>query len=545
MQKAIFSEFLQAKRPFSSLLFRPVPAAPLAVFRMLFGGVMLVSLLRFWSNGWIGVQYLASQVQFKYFGFEWVQMPAGEGIYLLFGLAALGAFGVMLGLLYRFSAAVFFLSFTYIELIDKTWYLNHYYFVSLVALLLVFLPAGRYWSVDTLLWPGLKRQTVPAWARGILLFQIALVYVFAGLAKINSDWLLAAQPMHIWLPANSYLPLIGPLLAYKTTAYVFSWAGMLYDISVVFFLLWRPTRWVAYAAVIVFHLLTGLLFQIGVFPVVMILATLLFFSPAFHQNLLEHLALLRRSNLSFLLVTAFLVGIYFWIGGATWPFLLLSTGLLSGVTPIYSLLQRAIRQGFRTPRFSKPFPVVARPVTVGLLSLFVAWQVLWPLRSAFYPGELFWHEQGYRFSWRVMLMEKAGYATFYVRDPATGRSAVADYTGLLLPHQEKQMAFQPDMLLQMAHFLEERYRRRGIADPEIRAEVYVRLQDQPSRLFIDPSVDLTRHTDGFHPKTWVLRRNDPRALAKAKTALRWVARPNGRPPEDSELANHSVNALPK
>ena len=33
-------------------------------------------------------------------------------------------------------------------------------------------------------------------------------------------------------------------------------------------------------------------------------------------------------------------------------------------------------------------------------------QVIFPLRYIFYPGELFWHEQGYRFSWRVMLMEK-------------------------------------------------------------------------------------------------------------------------------------------
>ena len=40
-----------------------------------------------------------------------------------------------------------------------------------------------------------------------------MVYVFAGLAKLNADWLLDAQPLRIWLAARSDLPIVGPLLA--------------------------------------------------------------------------------------------------------------------------------------------------------------------------------------------------------------------------------------------------------------------------------------------------------------------------------------------
>jgi hypothetical protein len=41
--------------------------------------------------------------------------------------------------------------------------------------------------------------------------------------------------------------------------------------------------------------------------------------------------------------------------------------------------------------------------------------IIVPLRYLCYPNELFWTEEGFRFSWRVMLMEKAGYATFKVK----------------------------------------------------------------------------------------------------------------------------------
>jgi Vitamin K-dependent gamma-carboxylase len=102
------------------------------------------------------------------------------------------------------------------------------------------------------------------------------------LAKINYTWLIEALPLRIWLPANDALPLIGPLFKLPWMPWAFSWAGMLYDTTIVFWLLWPPTRRWAYVSVLVFHTLTGLLFQIGIFPLVMIGATWIYFSPAFH-----------------------------------------------------------------------------------------------------------------------------------------------------------------------------------------------------------------------------------------------------------------------
>jgi hypothetical protein len=74
----------------------------------------------------------------------------------------------------------------------------------------------------------------------------------------------------------------------------------------------------------------------------------------------------------------------------------------------------------------------------------------------------------------------------------------------LTPNQEKMMATQPDMILQYAHFLKEKYKEQGIKDPEIRTECYVTLNGSGSRLFIDPATDLGKEYDSFKSKKWIL-----------------------------------------
>ncbi|MDX1639664.1 MAG: HTTM domain-containing protein [Balneolaceae bacterium] len=438
--------------------------APLAVFRVLFGGIMLVSIIRFAANGWIHELYLQPDYFFTYYGFGWVTPPGEFGMYLLFILMGLGALGIMLGSFYRVSSAVFFLAFTYVELIDKTNYLNHYYFVSIVSFLLMLVPAHRAFSLDVIRKPELEVGRVPAWTVNIFKLQLGLVYFFAGLAKLNYDWLFLAMPLKLWLPANADLPLIGSLLEYPLTAYAFSWAGALYDLTIVFFLLYRPTRKFAYIAVIGFHLVTGILFQIGMFPYIMILCTLIYFSSAFHEQVLDTLRTIGMRLFS---------GSRGWIGSG-------------GHTETYSVTRMA-----------------SAGLTV-ILVLHFALQLLLPMRYLLYPGNLFWNEQGYRFSWRVMLMEKAGHTVFTVRDPETGRQWEVSNWRYLTPNQEKMMSTQPDMILQFAHHLEERYRDEGFGDLEISAESRVTLNGRRSTLMIDPAVDLTEIEQGWGTKEWIL-----------------------------------------
>lgn len=440
-----------------AFLQQPIHIAPLITFRMMIGAIMFLGTLRFISLGWIEQQYIAPQFHFRYFGFEWLSILPSFWIIAIHILMLVAAVGVLLGAYFRWSAIVLFLSFTYLELIDLTYYLNHYYFMSLVLGLLIFTPAHRYFSLDA---QRRASQTTHVPRLWIFIFQLllAIVYTYAGLAKINSDWLLHALPLKIWLPAQDQIPILGPLFAWKFAPIIFSWAGMLYDCTIVFFLWYKPTRLLAYFTVVTFHAMTGLLFQIGVFPIVMIGATLIFFSERWHLALLGRLRSLFRRP--------------------------------SGT--------KAYEAGFQTIPY-RPAPRVA---TV-LLGLFFLFQLLFPWRYLLYPGNLFWTEQGYRFSWRVMLMEKAGTATFYVKDSATGREGVVVNSEFLNAHQEKQMSMQPDMILQFAHHLHRHYAAQGLTDPQVRAEVYVTLNARPSKLLIDPQLNLAKVQDAWRPKPWI------------------------------------------
>ena len=131
-----------------------VSIAPLTSFRILFGGVMLISVLRFMLKGWVNDLYVAPKFFFSYYGFEWVK-PLGElGMYAVFAVMALSCLGIALGAFYRISSITFFLTWTYVELLDVTNYLNHYYFVSIAAFLLIWVPAAHNFSLDAKWWPS-------------------------------------------------------------------------------------------------------------------------------------------------------------------------------------------------------------------------------------------------------------------------------------------------------------------------------------------------------------------------------------------------------
>lgn len=419
-----------------AFLNKPVPALPFRVFRLVMGLLFFFSTVRFLFLGWIEDHYIQPLFHFHYWGMQWLPVLPAVAIYLIHYLMTISALGIAFGKgwWFRASAIMFFLSFTYTELLDLTYYLNHYYFVSLVALLFCLIPnPSNRWS---------KTETIPHWVPLCFKALIFLIYTYAGLAKINSAWLFDAMPLKIWLPAHDTVPLLGPIFSWEWSPYLFSWFGMLYDCSIVFFLWYKPTRLVAYLAVIAFHAMVGILFQIGVFPIVMIGATLLFFD--------------------------------------------------FGTTP-----------DVKGPAGSLFHSIRGKLVGYSLV-VFMAFQFLFPWRYLLYPGNLFWTEEGYRFSWRVMLMEKAGTATFYVKDTRSGRIGIVDNAEFLNPHQEKQMAMQPDMILQFAHFLGKHYEAKGVHEPEVYVEAYVTLNAQPSKLLIDPKVDLTKEKDTFAPKSWII-----------------------------------------
>lgn len=418
----------------------------LAAFRFLFGAVMLFSALRFWVNGWIQSLYLTPSFQFKYFGFEFIEVAPPTLLYTLYFLMCIAALGICLGWYYRLSIVSYFVLFTYFELLDKTYYLNHYYFVSLVSLLLIFLPANKYLSLDVF-FGRTKATLIKNYHVWVIKGQIAVLYFFAGVAKIQPDWLFLAQPMHIWLQRYSYLPLVGGLFSLKGTALFCSWFGMLYDTTLPLWLSLKKTRIWAYIAVVLFHGSTAWLFPIGVFPFVMIGATLVFFPNSTFK---------RIKNL-------------------------------------------AKKVGVRNEGTNSSFIPKKLLFKYGMLAFFTV-QIILPLRYLFYPGNLLWTEEGFNFSWRVMLIEKAGVANFVVE--REGQRLEIKNSEYLSPVQEKMMATQPDFILQYARFLSDLYSTET-EDAKVFADVFVNLNGRGNQRFIDNSVNLAALNDSFLPKTWI------------------------------------------
>jgi hypothetical protein len=228
-----------------------------------------------------------------------------------------------------------------------------------------------------------------------------------------------------------------------------SWIGLLFDLTIVVWLSLTKTRKWAYLIVVVFHTMTGLLFNIGLFPILMIFSTVVFFDPIAQGKILDKFGKKWRESRTVI-----------------------------------------------TPSSYLPY----------LFMVHFAVQVFLPLRHHFlYDNNILWTEEGYRFSWRVMLLEKEGMATFYVEDPTSERHWVVSNLEFLTPFQEKRMSIRPNHILQFAEHIATIYARRyDIEYPIVRAEVHVAMNGRVSQMLIDPTINLAAVSRNAGQKKWIL-----------------------------------------
>lgn len=440
-------------------LFAPVDIASLVYFRLLFGGIMLWEVWRFLGQGRIEDYYLRPVFQFKYYGFEWVQTWPGIGLYLHFIVLGIAAICIILGLWYRLSAAVFFVGFSYVYLLDQTYYLNHHYLVCLISFLMIFVPAHKAFSVDAWRKPWLRTDTVPAWSLWLLRGQIGLVYFFAGIAKLNGDW-LAGQPMGMWLADRTDFPVIGHLFTEHWMALAFSYGGLLFDLSAFPLLLWRRTRWLALGIGLVFHLTNYQLFDIGIFPWFMLAANLLFLEASWPRRVLQ---IIRHP-------------------------------------PAAKTEQRNSPVGLSEYR---------QRMILAALGIYFAIQIILPLRHFLYPGDVNWTEQGHRFSWHMKLRDKESSVRFFITDPVTGTSWEAEPERYLTERQIDEMSSRPDMILQFAHYLAALMREDDYERVEVRVLAVASLNGRKPQLLIDPEVDLAVQPRLLGITDWIMPLTEP------------------------------------
>jgi hypothetical protein len=446
-------------------LFNPVDISFLVFFRIVFGGIILWEVYRYFTHNWITRYFVEPALNFSYHGFSWVKPWPGSGMYIHFFVLGVAAACVMVGLLYRIAAPILFLTFTYSFLLDQTRYMNHFYLVCLISFLMCFLPAERAFSVDALLRRGIRSAVTPAWTLWLLRAQVGIPYFFGGIAKLNSDWIHGGEPMRIWLSPLTKVPAFGHLFAANWVVYGFVIGGLLLDLLVVPLLLWRRTRLFAFAAAILFNLLNALIFEIGIFPWLMLGALLIFFPPD----------LARRFARAFT-----------------------------------SHEEKPPGDGPPTVEFrNRSSSVAHQKLVVGLLAAYLVIQLLFPLRHYLYPGNVSWTEEGHNFAWHMKLRTKSGEAVFTLTHPESGQTWTITPKDHLKSHQLMKMITKPELILQFAHYLAEKKRREGYANVEVRAYVMVSLNGREPQLLIDPNVDLAKERLGLLPTRWIVPLTTP------------------------------------
>lgn len=438
----------------SADLFVPIDGASIALFRIGFGLFMLWEVMRYFQEDWIATYWIKPKIHFGYWPFDFLQPLPGNGMYWLFGLMGVLAIGIAAGCLYRVCAALFWVGFTYTFLLEQTRYLNHFYLISLLSFILIFIPAHRTFSVDMLLFRRMMDAQMPLWGLWWLRFTITLPYFFGGIAKLNSDW-LQGEPLRMWVMGKTDLNWIARLLAHPDILLGMSWGGMMLDLLVVPALLWRRTRLAAFLAVALFHFLNAQLFNIGVFPGLMLAATTLFFEPDWPLRLWRRL---RRG------------------AGGEDPH-------SSPLRPVIGMQQRLL---------------------LLLIASFCAVQLFLPIRHFFIPSRVDWTEEGHRYAWHMKLRDKKAYGFFVVRAEGASAGTTIQSSAYLEPWQDEIMLTKPCLIWQFAQFLKAEAAAHGQA-VHVYADIHCSLNGRKYLQFTDPTVDLTAVPRPWWPPTaWIM-----------------------------------------
>ncbi len=433
------------------LFFKPIDNAPLIVFRWLFGLLIFLESVGAIVTGWVRVNMVEPSFSFTFIEFEWLNVLLGPQMYAFY--AVMGVFGlmVMFGWFYRFAMMAFTVMWTITYLMQKTSYNNHYYLLILICIIMCFLPAHHYGSMDVRLKRVRSRHHMFNWHRWSLILMMAIAYVYGSIAKIYPDWLDATFIRRAF--TNRYdTPWLRELFNDSTFHYFIAYSGIAFDLLIVPALLWKRTRLFAVIASFVFHLFNSAVFQIGIFPYLS-LAFLLFFYPP---------NTIRRK-------------------------------ILPSKPP--SMFTRTL------------VPKHASFVKGFVISFFIV-QLILPVRHHVINSNVFWSEEGHRMSWRMMLRSKSGYIHYTVIDVETNERIPIRLEDHLTPKQVRGLATHPDMIWQFAQYIKKHHAEKD-RDVAVYANAMVSLNGRPKKPLIDVDVDLSSEPwRRYSAQPWITKKYD-------------------------------------
>jgi len=354
---------------------------------------------------------------------------------------------IALGYKYRFSIISFTLLWTLVYLMQKTSYNNHYYLLILISFIMCFLPANRGYSLDAKNNAAIRANGMYSYVKWTMVLQLFIVYTFASIAKLYGDW-LDFSFIELLMHSKEGYPIIGDFLQQQWVHRIIGATGILFDLLIVPALLWKPTRKIAFAFSIFFHVFNSVVFQVGIFPYLSLAFTVFFFEPETIRSIFfKKKAPFGKTEIAIPSYRKWLL-----LGGG-----------------VYFLIQ-----------------------------------LLLPVRHHFIKDDVLWTEEGHRMSWRMMLRSRTGTIQFKVVNKKNGNGEYVKLDDYLTENQKRQLAAHPDFIWQFAQYLKKEYAKKE-EDVSVFAISRVRINDRPLKLFIDPKIDLADEPwDCFRHHEWIL-----------------------------------------
>lgn len=319
-----------------------------------------------------------------------------------------------------------------------------------------FFPAHHGYSIDVKNKRVTEKDTMYAYIKWVVIFQLFIVYTYAALAKLYSDW-LDFSIIKILLSSKAHYYIIGELLQQPWIHKIVGVFGILFDLLVVPALLWKPTRKIAFVCSIFFHLFNSVVFQIGIFPYLSLAFIVFFFEP-------------------------------------------------DTVRKFFFKKKNAYIEGeFKLPAFKNTVLILG--------SIYFIIQMTLPLRHYFIEDDVLWTEEGHRMSWRMMLRSKGGTIQFKLVNQKTKVATSIPINYYLSKKQAQRIAAYPDFIWQFAQRLKREHAEKGEEVSVYALNSKLSVNGKPYRAFIDPKVDLANVPwNYFGHNDWIL----PSSKATAK-----------------------------
>lgn len=410
--------------------FKPIDNAPLIIFRIFFGLLLAIESFGAIATGWVKRVFIDPEFTFSHIGLEWLQPLPGNGMYYYYVLMGVLGILIMLGYRYTISLLAFTILWSGVYFMQKSSYNNHYYLLILVSIIMLFLPANKYASLDAKNNPEIRSLSMPQWCSWVMIGQIFIMYFFAALAKLYPDWLDGTFPKILF--EHSPFQSLKPLLNHHSFHLFIAYSGIAFDLLIIPLFLYKKTRTIAFISALFFHLFNAIFLQIGIFP----FFALTFIVFCYPPDSIRKLFFKKK--------------------------------------PLLELTTESYR---------------SRPLLIWFFIPYFIIQLILPIRHWFIPNDVLWTEDGHRLSWRMMLRTRNANLQYRIIDKDTDTLIPYNYRKRLTPKQQRFVAANPDGIWQMAQIIKKEFNEKG-QDIAIYADVQLSINGGTYYTFIDPNVDL-------------------------------------------------------